>query len=77
MLLFYMNEKRKRKVYTIRFPPDQDDAIEELAKELGITKSEVIRNALKTYAILKMAEKKGWEIFLKDENGEIKQLILP
>jgi len=77
MLLFYMNEKRKRKVYTIRFPPDQDNAIEELAKELGITKSEIIRNALKTYTILKMAEKKGWEIFLKDENGEIKQLILP
>ena len=77
MLLFYMNEKRKMKVYTIRLPPDQDDAIEELAKELGITKSEVIRNALKTYAILKMAERKGWEIFLKDGNGEIKQLILP
>ncbi len=72
-----MSEKRKRKVYTIRLPPGQDDAIEELAKELGITKSEVIRNALKTYAILKMAEKRGKRIILEDvKTGEKEWLIL-
>jgi len=70
--------ERKRKVYTIRLPTDQDDAIEELANEFGITKSEFIRNALKTYAILKTAEKKGKRIILEDMNtGEKKWLILP
>jgi len=74
-----MSEKKdiKRKVYTIRLPPGQDDVIEELAKELGITKSEFIRNALKTYAILKTAEKKGKRIILEDEKtGEKEWLVL-
>ena len=67
----------KRKVYTIRFPQEQEDAIEELAKEFGITKAEVIRNALKTYAILKFAEKRGKRIILEDINtGEKEWLIL-
>ena len=68
----------KRKVYTIRLPPDQSDVIEELAKEFGITKAEFIRNALKTYAILKSVEKKGKRVILEDLNtGEKKWLILP
>ena len=69
--------EKKRKVYTIRFPQEQEDAIEELAKELGITKAEVIRNALKTYAVLRFAEKRGKRIILEDMNtGEKEWLIL-
>ena len=47
------------------------------SSRLGITKSEFIRNALKTYAILKFAEKKGKRIILEDMNtGEKEWLIL-
>jgi len=68
---------RKRKVYTIRLPPDQGDVIEELANELGITKSEFIRNALKTYTILKFAEKNGKRLLLEDQStGKMEWLIL-
>lgn len=72
-----MSGERKRKVYSIRFPQSLHDPIEELSKELDIPKSEIIRNALKTYVILKMAEKEGKRVILQDmKTGEMEWLIL-
>ena len=72
-----MDEEKKRKVYTIRFPPGQQDVIEKLAEEFGVTKAEVIRQALKLYATLMMAQKKGKRIILEDEKtGEKEWLVL-
>ena len=72
-----MKKEKKRKVYTIRFPPGQQDVIEELVKEFGVTKAEMIRQALKLYATLMMAQKKGKRILLEDEKtGEKEWLVL-
>lgn len=72
-----MGHDRKFKVYTLRIPIQEIDPIEKLSKELGKSKNDIFREALKLYAILKFAEKKGMEILIRDKNGEIKQLILP
>ena len=73
-----MSEDVGRKVYTIRIPPGQDDVIDELAKEFGTTKAEVIRQALKIYTTLKAAQKKGKRISIVDtQTGEREWLMLP
>jgi predicted DNA-binding protein len=72
-----MSGSKQRKVYTIRFPPGQRDVIDELAKEFGVTKADVIRQALRFYAALMMAQKKKKRIILEDEKtGEREWLVL-
>ena len=67
----------KRKVYTIRFPPGQKDVLEEMAKEAGVTKSELIRQALKLYQVVIEAKRKGKRIILENEKtGEREWLIV-
>jgi len=70
-----MSSDKKFVVYTLRIPKEEFDPIEELAKEFNKSKIDVIRDALKLYALIKTMQKEGWQIFVK-KGDEVKELIL-
>jgi len=65
-----------KKTYTIRFPEEETKKLEELAKEAGLTKAELIRRAINFYALVIDAKKKGKRIVLEDEKGT-REIVVP
>lgn len=68
---------RTTKTITFSLPPETAKQIEELMKEEGMTKSELLREALRRYIedqkwkrILKYGEKKAREMGIKEEDVE-------
>lgn len=63
-------QKDERIQYTIRFAPGAVEEIEEMAKEEGITKAELIRRALNFYQVKQRAIREKGRIFILNEKGE-------
>ena len=56
--------------YTIRFAPGAVEEIEEMAREEGITKAELIRRALNFYQVKLRAVRERGRIYIINEKGE-------
>ena len=56
--------------YSIRFAPGAVEEIEEMAKEEGITKAELIRRALNFYQLRQRVLREKERIFILNEKGE-------
>ena len=68
-----MVEKRS---YTVRFPHEDAIKLEELAKEAGLTKTELIKDAINFYKLVIYAKKKGKRIVLEDEKTGVRELVI-
>ena len=64
------SQKEEKIQYTIRFAPGAVEEIEEMAKEEGITKAELIRRALNFYQVKQRAIRERGRIFILNEKGE-------
>ena len=64
------SQKEEKIQYTIRFAPGAVEEIEEMAKEEGITKAELIRRALNFYQVKQRATREKGRIFILNEKGE-------
>ncbi len=71
-----MSSEVEKKSYTIRFPPGDADKLEEMAKEAGLTKAELIRRAINFYQIVIDAKKKGKRIVLEDEKTGVREWVV-
>lgn len=60
---------KKRKQYTIRFPPGASEALEDMSEEEGISAAELIRRAINFYQVKMEAKKKNKRIILENEEG--------
>ena len=60
---------KKRKQYTIRFPIDASEALEEMSEEEGVSAAELIRRAVNFYQVKMEAKKKNKRIILENEEG--------
>lgn len=60
---------KKRKQYTIRFPPEASEALEEMSDEEGVSASELVRRAINFYQVKMEAKKKQKRIILESEEG--------
>ena len=66
-----MSAQEKEKIqYTIRFAPGAVEEIEEMAKEEGITKAELIRRALNFYQVKQRAIREKGSIYILNEKGD-------
>lgn len=61
----------KQKQYTIRFPPDASDTLEEMAKEEGVPVSEFIRRAVNFYQVKMKAVKENKLLMLQSADGAL------
>ena len=66
----------KRKQYTIRFPPEASDVLEEMAKEEGVAVSEFIRRAVNFYQVRMEATKQHKLIMLQSVDGSLEIVTL-
>lgn len=64
------SQEEEKIQYTIRFAPGAVEEIEEMAKEEGITKAELIRRALNFYQVKQRAVREKGRIFILNEKGE-------
>lgn len=66
-----MSAQEKEKIqYTIRVAPGAVKEIEEMAKEEGITKAELIRRALNFYQVKQRAIREDGRIFILNKKGD-------
>jgi len=56
--------------YTIRFSPGAVQEIEQMAKEEGITKADLIRRALNFYQVKQRAQRENGKIYIITGKGE-------
>jgi predicted DNA-binding protein len=72
-----MEEKmEEKKQYTIRFPPEAVDVLEDMAKEEGVTKSELVRRAINFYQVKLEAKKKNKRIILESEEEPKREWVM-
>ena len=64
------DQEDERIQYTIRFAPGAVEEIEEMAKEEGITKAELMRRALNFYQVKQRALREKGRIFILNKKGE-------
>lgn len=64
----YQEEEKVQ--YTIRFAPGAVEEIEEMAREEGITKAELIRRALDFYQVKQKVRREKGRIYILNEEGE-------
>ncbi len=64
------NQEEERVQYTIRFAPGAVEEIEEMAREEGITKAELIRRALNFYTVKQRALREKGRIYIISEKGD-------
>jgi hypothetical protein len=66
----------EKKRYAIEFPANIELLIDQLSEERGVSKSEIIRRALSSYAFLMQEKEKGNKIIVEDnESKAIKEII--
>jgi len=66
------------KHFSLTLSEEEEKKLTELASKLNKSKADILREALKLYAILKYAEGNGKEIILRDtRTGELEKLVLP
>ena len=65
----------EKKQYTIRFPPEAVEVLEEMAKEEGVTKAELIRRAINFYQV-KLEAKKNKRIILESEEEPKREWVM-
>lgn len=66
----------EKKQYTIRFPSEAIDVLEDMAKEEGTTKAELIRRAINFYQVKLEAKKKNKRIVLENEEGNVREWVM-
>ena len=71
-----MGESREKIQYTIRFSPGAAEEIEQMAKEEGITKAELIRRALNFYQVKQRAQRENGKIYIITGEGETIQVMM-
>lgn len=64
------SQEEEKTQYTIRFAPGAVVEIEEMAREEGITKAELIRRALNFYQVRQRAMREKGRIYILNEKGE-------
>lgn len=64
------NQEEEKIQYTIRFAPGAAEEIEEMAKEEGITRAELIRRALNFYTVKQRALRENGRIYIISEKGD-------
>lgn len=67
---------KPRKQYTIRFPPDASDALEDMAKEEDVSSAELIRRAINFYQVKMEAKKCDKTLMLKSRDGTIELVMV-
>ena len=65
-----------KKQYTIRFPPEAVDALEDMAKEEGVTKAELVRRAINFYQVKLEARRKNKRIILESEKEPKREWVM-
>jgi predicted transcriptional regulator len=66
------------KKYTIQLSNTFDEILDQEAEAKGISKSEVIRRAVASYAYLSEEMKEGRRVSITDKSGEVlKDVVLP
>lgn len=65
----------KKNRYSIELALDLDAKLEELAKQRGISKADLIRRALALYALVDEKTKDDQELAIVDKDNEVKYLI--
>ena len=71
-----MVENEERKQYSIRFPQESVEALDEMAKEEGVTKAELIRRAINFYQVKLEAKKKDKRIILENKEGDVREWVM-
>lgn len=67
-----------KKQALFRFDEDFHQEITELSEREGLTMSELVRNAIKTYLFLYLRTKNtGARLFIISDKGEKSELVLP
>lgn len=69
-------KEEEKKQYTIRFPPEAVDALEDMAKEEGVTKAELVRRAINFYQVKLEAKKKKKKIILESEEEPKREWVM-
>lgn len=71
----WIDIRKKRKRYTIRFPPEASEALKEMSEEEGVSAAELIRRAINFYQVKMEAKKKNKRIILESEDGTMELVI--
>jgi len=66
----------EKKQYTIRFPPEAVEVLEDMAKEEGVTKAELVRRAINFYQVKLEAKKKNKRIILESEEEPKREWVM-
>ncbi|MCD5401432.1 ribbon-helix-helix protein, CopG family [candidate division NPL-UPA2 bacterium] len=69
-------KEEEKKQYTIRFPPEAVDALEDMAKEEGVTKAELVRRAINFYQVKLEAKKGKKKIILESEEEPKREWVM-
>ncbi len=69
-------KEEEKKQYTIRFPPEAVGALEDMAKEEGVTKAELVRRAINFYQVKLEAKKKKKKIILESEEEPKREWVM-
>ena len=66
----------EKKQYTIRFPSQAVEVLEEMAREEGVTKAELVRRAINFYQVKLEAKKKKKRIILESEEEPEREWVM-
>jgi len=66
----------EKKQYTIRFPSQAVEVLEEMAREEGVTKAELVRRAINFYQVKLEAKKKNKRIILESEEEPEREWVM-
>ena len=69
-------KEEEKKQYTIRFLPEAIDVLEEMAKEEGVTKAELIRRAINFYQVKLEAKSGKKKIILESEEEPKREWVM-
>ncbi|GHV31830.1 hypothetical protein FACS1894167_14510 [Synergistales bacterium] len=78
IIIFMKNQvKVKQKTLTLNLPEDEMSLLESLAEQKGVSKTAVLKSAIKLYYVLSLRITNGEKIFSEDvEKGEKAELLL-
>ena len=65
----------EKKVYTLRLSPSAAKDVEKIAKELGITTTEVFRRALGTEMFFLETKERGERVLVENQDKEVREVV--
>ena len=69
-MVFLTKPKGNMKKVIFNLSDEQDARLKKLAKRMGVSKSEALRQAIELYQIFREAQQKGDEIRKRNKGGE-------